>query len=132
LYIKMPSFYQDRLGTNIGKALKKGRVSAGARLYGAGIQWQRDAALAMAKQQAQRKEDELKAVRSKPEINSRSKELAAKDGVRVKRVVHDLDTHQSKYLKTVEQKRDERAKTFKNAAVRAVSLVDPMAGIDCR
>jgi hypothetical protein len=28
-YTEMSPFYQDRLGTNVGKALKKRRVSAG-------------------------------------------------------------------------------------------------------
>ena len=89
---------------------------AGARLYGNGVQWQRNAAEQMAKQQAQRKAEEDKTLRSTPEINARSKELASKEEVKVKRVVYDLDMHQSNYLKTVEQKRDKRAKTFKNAA----------------
>lgn len=89
---------------------------AGARLYGAGVQWQRDAALAIARQEAKKTEDDLLAVRSNPEINEHSKTLASKDAVRTKRVVLDLDSHQSQYMKTVEEKKGERAKTFKNAA----------------
>eukprot|EP01043_Picozoa_sp_COSAG02_P025089 COSAG02_NODE_1397_length_12873_cov_18.498043_5_plen_1610_part_00 len=101
---------------------------AGARLYGNGVQWQRKAAEQMAKQQAQRKAEEDMLLRSTPEINARSKELAeSKEEVKVKRVVHDLDAHQSSYLKTVEEKRGKRAKTFKNAAKVEQAIAERIA-----
>jgi hypothetical protein len=101
---------------------------AGARLYGSGVQWQRKAAEQMAKQQAQRKAEEDKLLRSTPEINARSKELAeSKEEVKVKRVVHDLDAHQSSYLKTVQEKRGKRAKTFKNAAKVEQAIAERIA-----